>query len=71
MIANLLCFMSPVLPPFPPLSARIYEMHLAPMMQRNLDDLMNNEIREKIGIVPPDVIWGGMLYIYIYIYNTQ
>ena len=33
---------------------------LTPELYDPLTDLMNDEIREKLGIIPDDVIWGGL-----------
>ena len=40
-------------------AVRKFHLHTSPEVYDDLDDLMNNEIREKLGIIPDDVIWGG------------
>ena len=40
-------------------TVRKFHLHTSPEVYDDLDDLMNNEIREKLGIIPNDVIWGG------------
>ncbi|KAK2139433.1 hypothetical protein LSH36_1793g00009 [Paralvinella palmiformis] len=37
----------------------LYNVHLAPFETDPLDELMNGPIREKLGIIPTNVTWGG------------
>jgi len=39
--------------------AILYNVHLAPFETDPLDELMNGPIREKLGIIPTNVTWGG------------
>lgn len=32
------------------------------MQTRDLDDIMNGIVKEKLGIIPEDLIWGGILF---------
>ena len=39
----------------------LFRSVLAPMAADSLDDIMNNEVKDKLGIIPDHVIWGGEL----------
>lgn len=40
-------------------TAALKRRHVQPLHGRSLDELMNGPIREKLGIIPKNVTWGG------------
>lgn len=43
---------------------KMYERHVLAFQRDQIDDIMNNEIREKLGIIPESVTWGGKIVKY-------
>ena len=41
------------------ISEEFWQQNLGYMQERNLDDIMNGIVKEKLGIIPEDLVWGG------------
>ena len=62
-VYNILLHNAPPFPKFRSLGGgildRLYARHVAPLYTDPLTQLMNGVIRKKLGIIPPNVTWGG------------
>ena len=62
-VYNILLHNAPPFPKFQSLGSgildRLYARHVAPLYTDPLTELMNGVIRKKLGIIPPNVTWGG------------
>ena len=41
--------------------SRLYQRHVGVLQNDDLSELMNGPIRKKLGIIPDNVTWGGII----------